>query len=90
MLKMSKARITKISKDVVFSSRVIWADLTDKDGNKYHVAWSNSPSIIGVTGQWISRNKGAFERAWTSCEEGDEVWLYHSADASYNYFEPID
>lgn len=91
MLGRCKARITKISKDdmVTCSSRVIWADLTNEtNGEKYHVAWADTPSIFGITGIWSSRNKEAFSRAWT-CKEGDEVWLYHAEDSSYNFFEPL-
>ena len=83
------ARITQIKKDdmTICSSRVIWADLEDNDGQIFHVAWADTPYVIGVTGNWGARNKNSFSLAW-KCEEGDEVWLFHSDDQNHNYFEP--
>ena len=88
--KKTIARIIKIKKDdmTICSSRVIWADLEDNNGQKFHVAWADTPSVIGVTGNWATRNKMAFSFAW-KCEEGDEVYLFHSDDQSHNYFEPM-
>lgn len=90
-MKRCRARITEISKDdmQICSSRVIRAKFEDNCGNKYQVAWADTPTVIGITGTWDSRNRDAFERAWRSCNVGDEVWLYHAEDSSYNYFEPI-
>ena len=90
MMKKCKARISKISKDDmrICSSRVIWAELTDEANKVFHVAWADTPSVIGVTGNWSSRNKDSFEMAWNRCKIGDEVWLYHVEDSSFNYFEP--
>lgn len=86
-----KARITKLSKDDmrICSSRVIWAELEDESGKKYSVAWADSPTIMGITGNWASRNKDSFLRAWCKSEVGDIVYLYHADDSSYNFFEPI-
>lgn len=91
MLKKCKARIEKIAKDDIklCSSRCIWADLRDENDVLYHVKWAETPSVVGITGNWSSREPYAFENAWNKCNEGDVVWLYHSDDQNYNYFEPI-
>lgn len=92
MIVKIKARILRITKDDMktCSSRCIWAELVDeKSKEHYHVAWANSPTVIGFLGTWRSRAQDAFESAWEKCNEGDEVWLYHPSDDSFNYFEPL-
>lgn len=92
MMKKIKARIKELTKDdmKICSSKVIWANLVDEQtGDKYHVAWAESPMVIGCTGTWRSRAKDVFDAVWQKCEVGDEVWLYHSGDENFTYFEPL-
>ena len=65
MLKKCKARIEKIAKDDIklCSSRCIWADLRDENDVLYHVKWAETPSVVGITGNWSSREPYAFENA---------------------------
>lgn len=91
MYKKIKARIIKITKDdmVTCSSRVIRAKLEDKHGETYLVSWASSPAVFGPTVRILSRNPSEFDNAWNKCEAGDEVWLYHSTDNDFNFFEPL-
>lgn len=86
------ARIQSITKsDMSFcSSRVISAKLVDEEtGEVFDVSWASSPTIDGITGLWQSRAKDSFERAWTTCEEGDVVRLFHGKDQNSSYFDII-
>ena len=92
-MKKIRARILSMTKDDMkfCSARVIWACLEDvENGQKYHVAWAQSPGVIGVTGTWRSRAQDAFSVAWEKCEVDDVVWLYHPTDSNFNYFEPMN
>lgn len=92
MMKKIKARIKTLTKDdmKMCSSKVIWAELVDETtGEKYRVAWAECPMVIGVSGTWRSRAKEVFEAVWKKCEIEDEVWLYHSGDENFTYFEPM-
>lgn len=90
MVVTKKAKIRRIKyDDLIFcSSRVISAILVDENGEEYHVEWASTPMISGPTVSVGSRNQDSFVRVWKRCKPGDDVWLYHASDQSFNYFEP--
>lgn len=91
MMKKIKARIISIEKNQILGSKSIWAklELEGNDSKVIEVRWGQTPTLFGITGVWRSKAIAHFSDVWEECENNDEVYLYHFADANFNFFHKI-
>lgn len=83
------ARVVSIFKDDmrICSSRVIFADVETKTGERVKVSWAEIPAMEEMRFfQWRKKAFDCFERAWKA-EMGDEVILYQGNLEQGNFFD---
>ena len=61
MMTKVKARIVKIDKHTICASKAIWATVETERGKILNIRWGQAPSVIGLSQNWCSKAKGAFD-----------------------------